>query len=171
MPHPLEAGTIRILKPTAHRRDRFPRLEPAGSYLRARGRWSGKTIQVQFTGSTRYSPRKSSPNTIEALDNGDIAFCVWRIFLKTPLHFGLARRNKANRAIHFRRLGIRAWAPVEGIHARGEILGIVTENGQHLLQLRSAELNQGHSGGAGLGREARRGCGDGCQCVQVRCER
>lgn len=107
---------------------------------------AGGTIQAQMLGQSEILYAQVIPDLYRDPDHGDIAFL--RLAhppgnLK-PLRLGEAQNSRSGNP--FQAFGYPRVGAVEGIYARGEILGRVTENGQDLLQLRSSELKQGHSG-------------------------
>jgi hypothetical protein len=106
----------------------------------------GETIQVQFAEWEEILSARVIPEYYRDPDHGDIAFLCLENVPKniTPLRLGAAKHSPSGNS--FQAFGYPSVGAVEGVHARGEILGLVTENDQQLLQLRSEQLNQGHSG-------------------------
>jgi WD40 repeat protein len=107
---------------------------------------AGEILQVQFTGQEEILSARVISEYYRDPDNGDIAFLRLESAPEniTPLRLGTAEHSPSGNP--FQAFGYPSVGEIEGVHARGEILGVVTENGQRLLQLRSDELNQGHSG-------------------------
>lgn len=106
----------------------------------------GETIRLQLTRQEEILSARVLPGYYRGPKNGDIAFLRLRSLPEniSPLPLGMAEYSSSGNP--FQAFGYPTVGAVEGIYARGEILGMVMENGQRLLQLRSAELNQGHSG-------------------------
>ena len=105
-----------------------------------------EAIQVQFAGRTEILSARLVPEYYREPDKGDVAFLRLE---KSPAgmippRFGAARQSLSGNKIWA--FGYPRVGAVEGAHALGEVLGMVTENEQDLLQLRSKELRQGHSG-------------------------
>lgn len=105
-----------------------------------------EAVQVQFAGRTEVLSASLIPEYYQEPDKGDVAFLRLE---KSPAgmippRFGAAVQSLSGNKIWA--FGYPRVGAVEGAHALGEILGMVTENEQDLLQLRSKELRQGHSG-------------------------
>jgi WD40 repeat protein len=107
---------------------------------------AGEAIQVQFTGQGSTQSVRIVSKYWRDSENGDIAFLRLKRTPKdiTPLRLGVARDSRPGAP--FQTFGFPVLDEITGVHADGIILGTVTENGQSLLQLRSEELQQGHSG-------------------------
>jgi hypothetical protein len=99
-------------------------------------------IQVQFADSTEILPAQVVYEYWREPGNGDIAFLRLEKIPENriPLRLGDAEHSPSGRQIQA--FGYPNMGVIEGIHARGEILGIVAENSQRLIQLRSEELDQ-----------------------------
>lgn len=101
----------------------------------------GEAVQVQFTGQNELLAAQIIPEYYRDPANGDVAFLRLE---SVPKNFIPVRLSTAEHSLSgnpFQAFGYPNVGDVEGVHARGEILGMVTENGQRLLQLRSSELN------------------------------
>jgi WD40 repeat protein len=107
---------------------------------------AGETLHVRFTGREEILPAEVLREYQRDPNHGDIAFLRLGNVPAgcNPLSMGAAEHSFSGNS--FQAFGYPTLSAVEGVHARGEILGMVTEEGQRLLQLRSMELNQGHSG-------------------------
>jgi WD40 repeat protein len=105
-----------------------------------------ESIQLQFTGLKETFSAKVLPDFRRDINRGDITF----IRLENPpqgvpaLPLGISTDSPSGNP--FQTYGFPRLEEINGVHARGEILGTVAENGQKLLQLRSSEITQGHSG-------------------------
>jgi len=101
---------------------------------------------VQFAGQNNTIPAKVISAYYRDPKQGDIAFLRLESIPENtiPLRVGAAEHSRSGSSL--RAFGYSKVGELEGVHARGEILGLVKENGQLLLQLRSQELNLGHSG-------------------------
>ncbi len=106
----------------------------------------GGTIQLQLQGLGEMLSAQVIPEYYRDPKNGDIAFLRLDRTVENikPLRLGATRNSRSGNL--FQAFGYPIVDAIDGIHARGEILGMVTENGQDLLQLRSQQLNIGHSG-------------------------
>ncbi|MCA9500657.1 MAG: trypsin-like peptidase domain-containing protein [Nitrospira sp.] len=105
-----------------------------------------ESIQIQFAGMKGTFAGKVLPDFYRDTNSGDIAFVRLK---KTPQGvspFSLGISTNSPSGNPFQTYGFPRLGDIDGVRARGEILGTVTENGQQLIQLRSSEVTQGHSG-------------------------
>lgn len=105
-----------------------------------------KPIQLQIHGQSEILSAQVVSDYFRDPKNGDIAFLRLDHNYENikPLRLGVARNSRRGNV--FQAFGYPSVEGIDGIHARGELLGMVQENGRELLQLRSQELNKGHSG-------------------------
>lgn len=104
----------------------------------------GKPIQLQLQGKNDILSAQIVSDYFLNSDKGDIAFLRLDHNIEDikPLKLGAAQNSKSGNL--FQCFGYPSVNGIEGIHARGEILGMVPD--QELLQLSSQELTLGHSG-------------------------
>ncbi|NWG06848.1 MAG: SUMF1/EgtB/PvdO family nonheme iron enzyme [Chloroflexi bacterium] len=147
MPHPLESGTVRCFHSDGATKGTgflvSDRLVVTCAHVI---QTSDGTVQVQFVGQDKMISARVLPEYYRDPDHGDIAFLLLESTPENiiPLPLGDSRHSLSGSP--FRAFGYPVIGNIMGIHARGEILGKVAENDQVLLQLRSSELNLGHSG-------------------------
>ena len=146
MSHPLEAGTIRIVKSDGSTAGTgffvSERLVVTCAHVVAS---VGEIIQMQFKGSNTLYGRVIS-DYYRNPDKGDVAFLHLESipYNITPLRLGAAEHSLSGSP--FQSFGYPDLGDIKGIHVRGEIRRMTLENDQHILQLDSKELNLGHSG-------------------------
>lgn len=106
----------------------------------------GGTIRMQFNGSDEIHSAQVIPDYHRSPDKGDIAFLRLENVPVNSVQLQLGTAEHSLSGNPFLTFGYPKVGDVQGVYARGEILGIAIENGRRLLQLRSMELNNGHSG-------------------------
>jgi hypothetical protein len=146
MPNPFEASTLHILHNGHTLGTGFLVAKDLAVTCAHIVAATGETIQVQFADRNEILSARVIPEYFRDPNNGDIAFLRPGSIPEniTLLRLGAAEHSPSGNP--FQAFGYPSVGKVEGVHARGEVLGMVAENGQRLLQLRSVELNQGHSG-------------------------
>lgn len=108
---------------------------------------AGEIPQIQIGGSNTKLTSTLIPEYYRESNNGDIAFLHVENVpdVVQPLKLGKAEHSLSGNS--FQTFGYPYVGDgFDGINARGEILGLTKENNQQLIQLRSPELDLGHSG-------------------------
>jgi len=106
----------------------------------------GQVISLKFVNSEEKFTARVDAQFWRSSENGDVAFLRLEKNPENivPLRLGAAKQSLSGNMIQV--FGYQRMGAIDGIHARGEILGMVMENDQPLLQLRSKEFMQGYSG-------------------------
>ena len=147
MSHSIEASTFRI-------------INPSGSVLGTGFLVSddlvvtcshvlppdAESIQVQLAGREEMYAAIVQSDYHRDEENGDVALLRLERLPDEAVVLPLGTSTNSQSGNPFQTFGFPKLANINGVHARREVLGNVSENDQKLIQLRSMEIKEGHSG-------------------------